>query len=193
MTVQPTTPRERPTAVVVMGVAGCGKTTIAKLLAARLRWAQAEADDFHPADNVAKMAAGIPLTDADRQPWLESLRDWITEQDQNVVITCSALRRGYRDILRGATARVRFIHLHGSPEVLAARIGGRTDHFMPASLLESQLAILEPLEPDEDGVLIDVGSSPDEIVATAYDFVSPAADTERPRDDERGARPDVSR
>lgn len=167
-------PRTRPTAAVVMGVAGCGKTTIAELLAARLGWPHAEADDFHPEANVAKMASGIPLTDADRQPWLESLRDWITSQHQDVVVTCSALRRPYRDTLRGSSANVRFVHLHGSRELLAARMGARTDHFMPVSLLDSQLATLEPLEPDEDGIVIDVAATPDAIVAAAYEFVTSA-------------------
>lgn len=163
---------EQPTAVIVMGVAGCGKTTVARALAAELGWPQAEADDFHPAANVAKMAAGTPLTDADREPWLEELRDWITGQGQDVVVTCSALRRRYRDTLRGADAALRFVHLHGSRELLAARMGARTDHFMPVSLLDSQLATLEPLEPDEDGIVIDIDATPEEIVEAARRFVT---------------------
>lgn len=159
--------RTRPTAVVVMGVAGSGKTTVAQLLARRLGWDLAEADDFHSAANVAKMSTGTPLTDDDRAPWLTSLRDWITAEDADVVITCSALRRRYRDVLSGASARVRFLHLDGSPALLAERMGVRSGHFMPTTLLASQLATLEPLQPDEDGVVVDISGSPDQIAARA--------------------------
>jgi len=153
------------TAIVVMGVAGCGKTSIAQELAEQLRWAAAEADAFHPAANVAKMSAGVPLTDEDRLPWLTSIRDWVNAEEGDVVITCSALRRSYRDLLRSATARVRFLHLHGDIAVLTSRINARTDHFMPPALLTSQLATLEPLEPDEDGVVIDTDAPVAVIVA----------------------------
>jgi gluconokinase len=115
------------TVIVVMGVAGSGKTTIARLLAEDLGWKQTEADDLHGPENVAKMAAGIPLTDSDRAPWLRRICQRIDETEGNQVVTCSALRRSYRDILRTANARVRFLHLHGSPEMLASRIGARTD------------------------------------------------------------------
>jgi gluconokinase len=155
------------TAIVVMGVAGSGKSTVARQLAARLAWTYAEADDFHPAVNVAKMSAGVPLTDEDRSPWLTRIRDWITEQPRDVVVTCSALRRTYRDHLRQAEARVRFLHLHGSSELLSARISARTGHFMPPTLLASQLATLEPLQPDEDGVTVDINADAETIVGAA--------------------------
>ncbi len=160
-------PRPRRTAVVVMGVAGSGKTTVAELLATTLGWTLAEGDDLHSAANVAKMSAGTPLTDEDRAPWLASLRDWISAQDSHVVLTCSALRRRYRDVLRGADARVRFLHLDGSSALLAERMGVRAGHFMPTTLLTSQLATLEPLEPDEDGVVVDISGSPEQITARA--------------------------
>jgi len=166
------------TVIVVMGVAGSGKTTIARLLAEDLGWKQTEADDLHSPENVAKMAAGIPLTDGDRAPWLRRICQRIDETEGNQVVTCSALRRSYRDILRTANARVRFLHLHGSPETLASRIGARTDHFMPASMLTSQMATLEPLTADEDGVIVDIAGTPTEIVTRALlalDLTPPTA------------------
>jgi gluconokinase len=166
------------TVIVVMGVAGSGKTTIARLLAQDLGWKQTEPDDLHNPENVAKMAAGIPLTDNDRAPWLRRICQRIDETEGNQVVTCSALRRGYRDILRTADARVRFLHLHGSTETLAARIGARTDHFMPASMLTSQMETLEPLTADEDGVSVDIGGTPAEIVQRALlalDLTPPTA------------------
>ncbi|MFI2754007.1 gluconokinase [Cellulomonas sp. P22] len=144
--------------LVVMGVAGSGKTTVARLLAARLGRPFLEADDLHPTANVAKMTAGIPLTDADRGPWLRTIRDWMTAQTEAgraSVLTCSALRVTYRDVLRGAKGDVRFIHLALPPEVLAARLAARRDHFMPTSLLASQLATLEPLTSDEAGCTVE--------------------------------------
>ena len=124
------------------------------------------------------MAAGIPLTDSDRAPWLRRICQRIDETEGNQVVTCSALRRSYRDILRTANARVRFLHLHGSPETLASRIGARTDHFMPASMLTSQMATLEPLTADEDGVSVDIDGTPTEIVQRALlalDLTPPTA------------------
>ncbi len=158
---------KRKTVVVVMGVAGCGKSTVGQMLAQRLGWPFAEADDFHSAANVAKMAAGTPLTDEDRRPWLESIRRWMDDTAADSVVTCSALRRSYRDILRGAQANVRFLHLSGTLESIGARMAARTSHFMPTSLLTSQLATLEPLESDEDGVVINVTGTPEEIVTNA--------------------------
>jgi gluconokinase len=155
------------TAIVVMGVSGSGKSTVAVRLSHRLGWPFVEADELHPAGNVAKMAAGTPLTDADREPWLGIVRDRVDALDADVVVTCSALRRTYRDVLRSGRARVRFVHLAGSPELLGRRIGARAGHFMPASLLASQIDTLEPLEPDEDGVVVDVGRRPARIVAEA--------------------------
>lgn len=158
-------------AVVVMGVAGSGKTTVADLMAERLGWQKAEADDFHPPENVAKMSAGTPLTDTDRAPWLNALRDWITDAPGSVVITCSALRRRYRDVLRQADADVRFLHLDGPRELIKERITARTDHFMPPSLLDSQLDALEPLQPDEAGFVVDIDHTPEQITGQAIRWV----------------------
>jgi gluconokinase len=132
-----------------------------------LAWKQTEADDLHGPENVAKMAAGIPLTDSDRAPWLRRICQRIDETEGNQVVTCSALRRSYRDILQTANARVRFVHLHGSPDTLASRIGARTDHFMPASMLISQMETLEPRTAEEDGVIVDIDGTPTEIVQRA--------------------------
>lgn len=152
------------TVLVVMGVAGSGKTTVARQLSTRLGWSFAEADDFHPPANITKMSAGIALDDDDRRPWLASIRDWIDGDAGNAVITCSALRRGYRDVLGGASARVRYAHLHGTIEQLGDRLSARSGHFMPASMLTSQLATLEPLAADEDGFMINIGATADRIV-----------------------------
>jgi gluconokinase len=166
-----TTPGRRhelhKTVVVVMGVAGSGKSTIAQLLAQHLGWTSIEGDDLHPPQNVAKMAAGTPLSDAEREPWLRAISQRIDQTEGNQVITCSALRRSYRDVLRTADARVRFLHLNGSQDVLGSGLGGRTDHFMPSSLLASQFDTLEPLGPDEDGVSLDIRGTPADILARA--------------------------
>lgn len=165
--------------LVVMGVSGSGKSSVAKPLAELLGWPFAEADDFHPSANIDKMSAGLPLTDADREPWLRALRDWLSEQadtGHSTVVTCSALRRGYRDLLRGARGRVTFVHLTGSPELIAERLGHRDGHFMPPELLPSQIDALEPLGPDEDGLTVDIGPSPDVIardIADRLDLDSP--------------------
>lgn len=156
--------------VVVMGVSGCGKTTVGERLAARLGWPFDEGDSFHPADNVAKMSAGIPLDDADRLPWLEILAGRIAEAEAagtSSVLSCSALKRRYRDLLRTGAPRVRFVHLHGDEAVLSARLAGRRGHFFPPGLLASQFAALEPLQPDEDGVVVDVALDTDAQVAAA--------------------------
>ncbi|MBB3950970.1 gluconokinase [Aureimonas jatrophae] len=166
----PSSQPKRPVCLVVMGPSGVGKTTIAKLLSQQLGWHFAEADDFHPAANVEKMRAGVPLTDEDRWPWLRLMRDWITEQaasGENCVVTCSALKRRYRDILREAEAQVRFVELSGTPDLVGQRIAGRSHAYMPASLLTSQYATLEPLAADEDGVQASVERAPDDIVADA--------------------------
>jgi gluconokinase len=159
--------------LVVMGVSGTGKTTIGTLLAQRLGYDYIEGDTLHPAANVARMAAGIALTDADRQPWLELVRDAMSAaaaRGHSTVVACSALRRAYRDVLRGAEGRVRFVHLVVPPDELAHRMANRPGHFMPASLLESQLATLEPLGADEDGVAVPVtdaaGPTADAALAT---------------------------
>lgn len=164
--------------LVVMGVAGSGKTTVAGMLAERLGVDVAEADEFHPQANIDKMSAGTPLTDADRAPWLAAIRDWLTgetDAGRSAVVTCSALKRSYRDVLRGAHGRVRFVHLDGSPELLADRMAHRSGHFMPPTLLPSQLATLEPLEGDEDGIRIDVAAAPEEIVDTVLAWLADPA------------------
>jgi gluconokinase len=155
------------TVVVVMGVAGSGKTTIGQILAERLHWPFADADDFHPAANVAKMASGTPLTDQDRWPWLQAIRAWIDANPGDAVVTCSALRRRYRDVLRGEQGHIRFLHLDGTIPQLESRLSARTNHFMLATMLASQLRTLEPLEDDEDGVVISIMQTPQQIVDQA--------------------------
>jgi gluconokinase len=160
-----------PTHLVVMGVAGAGKTTIARALSRQLGWDMAEADDFHPEANIAKMSRGIPLEDADRWPWLTRIRAWMTDQarsGRSTVLTCSALKRSYRDLLASAGGRVVFLHLDGDPALLAERMQARAGHFMPAALLPSQLATLEPLDAGElaaGSMRLDAGLSPDQLVA----------------------------
>ncbi|MDN5756014.1 MAG: gluconokinase [Arthrobacter sp.] len=161
-------PQPPPTHLVVMGVSASGKTTLASLLADRLGWPMAEADDFHPATNVAKMASGTPLTDDDRWPWLAVLRDWMDHTPgPGTVMTCSALKRSYRDLLREADGVVRFVHVVVDPDILAERIRERTGHFMPGTLLPSQLNTLEPLESDEDGFTLANDSSAEDLLARA--------------------------
>src|SRR5262245_28734087 len=140
--------------IVVMGVSGSGKTTIGRALATRLGWPFEDGDDLHPTANVAQMRRGIPLTDADRAPWLERLGAIVEDPGAtaaNLVLACSALRKRYRDVLRahGDGHVLRFVHLKGDYELIAARIRSRTDHFMPASLLQSQFDTLEEPTPDE--------------------------------------------
>ncbi len=155
--------------LVVTGVSGSGKTTVGRELAERLSCPFADADDFHPPGNVAKMSAGIPLDDEDRRPWIEAIAAWIRDRAaarEAAVVTCSALKHAYRDVLRAASPDVRFVHLTGSPELLAQRLGKRRGHFMPPALLASQLATLEPLGPDEPGITVDVTPPPGEIAET---------------------------
>lgn len=145
--------------LVVMGVAGSGKSTLGENLAERLGWPFAEGDRFHPAANVEKMSAGIALDDADRRPWLRALADWIAAREaegRSSVTACSSLKRSYRDILRTGAPRVRFVHLHGPRSALEDRLASRSGHFFPAALLDTQFATLEPLEGNEDGVTVDV-------------------------------------
>ncbi|MDA2892143.1 gluconokinase [Mycolicibacterium sp. BiH015] len=150
--------------IVVMGVSGSGKSTVGAALAQRLRVPFADADDFHPPENIAKMTAGHPLDDADRYPWLEAIGDWLAQHPDGGVMSCSALKRVYRDQLRQHRADIEFLHLAGSPETIGRRQASRPGHFMPAALLASQFETLEPLEPDERGVAIDVDQSIDSIV-----------------------------
>lgn len=144
-----------------MGVSGSGKSTVGKAISERLGWEFAEGDDFHPPENVAKMERGDPLVDEDRWPWLERLARWTAERDEQgtcTVVTCSALRRVYRDILRRGGDTF-FVHLVGDKELLMERMGGR-EHFMPLSLLESQMDTLEPLDSSESGMTQDVSNPP---------------------------------
>ncbi|TNC23152.1 gluconokinase [Amycolatopsis alkalitolerans] len=157
------------TVVVVMGVAGSGKTTVGQELAERLGVEYAEADAFHPKANIEKMSSGHPLTDADRRPWLHAIAAWIrAHQAAGGVVSSSALKREYRDVLRTG-GDVWFLHLNGPRELIADRMRHRHGHFMPVSLLDSQLADLEPLETDERGVVADITKTPGEIVRTALD------------------------
>ncbi|MDT5017768.1 MAG: gluconokinase [Mycobacterium sp.] len=151
--------------IVVMGVSGSGKSTVGAALAQRMRVPFADADDFHPPANIAKMTAGEPLNDDDRYPWLEAIGEWLARQcSSGGVMSCSALRRKYRDQLRRHCLELVFVHLSGTPEVIGRRQASRPGHFMPASLLTSQFETLEPLEPDEQGIRIDVDQSIDSIV-----------------------------
>jgi gluconokinase len=155
------------TSIVVMGVSGSGKSTVAAGLADRLGWEFAEGDDFHPAENVAKMRAGTPLDDDDRWPWLRRLAAWIGEQEQagrSVVVTCSALKRTYRDLLREGHPSVWFAHVTVDAELLRDRVAHRTGHYMPPALLDSQLATLQPLGDDEPGADISGAGAPDAVV-----------------------------
>ncbi|MEO8812656.1 MAG: gluconokinase [Caulobacteraceae bacterium] len=148
-----------PPLIVVMGVSGSGKTTVATPLAARLGWTFMEGDDLHPAANIAKMEAGEALTDADRAPWLAAVGAWIDEQadeGEPGVVTCSALKRTYREALTKGRDQVRIVWLEGSPAVIAARVARRRGHFMPPSLLDSQFATLEAPSPAENVLAVDI-------------------------------------
>jgi gluconokinase len=168
-----TPPEADPPLVTVMGVSGSGKTTVGAALAQRLGVPFADADDFHPAANVAKMSAGMPLDDDDRLPWLHILGSWQAEHAATgAVVTCSALRRWYRDVLREAAPGQVFVHLDGRPEVVARRVAGRPGHFMPASLVESQFATLEALQPDEAGFALDLDQPVDDLVVQAVEALT---------------------
>jgi len=153
--------------VVVMGVSGSGKSTVMAHLRDRFDWRSAEADEFHPAANIAKMSSGQPLNDDDRWPWLRALAAWIGAREaagENGLVTCSALKRSYRDLLRDGHPSVRFVQLSASIAVLRRRIAQRRGHYMPPSLLASQLETLEPLKPDEPGIVMSSELLPDQIV-----------------------------
>ncbi|MFD8980907.1 gluconokinase [Streptomyces sp. NPDC059564] len=155
--------------IVVMGVAGTGKTTVGRRLAEALGLPYAEGDAFHPAANVAKMSAGTPLDDADRGPWLDAIGVWIRDRAGRGggVVAASCLKRAYRDRLRTAAPEVVFVHLTGERALIGERMAARTGHFMPTTLLDSQFATLEPLQADESGVAVDVAGSPEEITERA--------------------------
>lgn len=159
------------THLVVMGVAGSGKSTIAAALSQQLGWACAEADEFHPQSNIDRMTQGIPLQDEDRWPWLQEIQNWMSAHaaaGESTVLTCSALKLSYRRLLSEAQGRVLFIHLDGGADLIGQRMQGREGHFMPTTLLPSQLATLEPLTDQElaaGSLRLDIANSPEKIVA----------------------------
>ena len=157
----------RPPIAVVMGVSGSGKSTIAGRLAAELGWEYQEGDALHPPANVEKIKGGTPLTDADRLPWLrriaERIDDW-RAQGRSGVVTCSALKRSYREVIVGDRPEVVLVYLKGSPELIKARLAQRKGHFMPPALLDSQFAVLEEPAADERAIIVDIGGTPEEIV-----------------------------
>jgi gluconokinase len=161
-------PRPELPIIVVMGVSAAGKTSVGRALAARLGVEFRDADDLHPASNIAKMAAGTALTDDDRWPWLDRVGQALAEaraSGPGVVMACSALKRAYRDALRTLSPECVFVHLTAPRSVLESRIAARSDHFMPSTLLDSQLATLEPLAAGESGVTVDVSPGVEDIVA----------------------------
>lgn len=174
------TPDAPPIHVVVMGVSGCGKTTVGEGVAEVLGWRFAEGDAYHPRANIDKMASGTPLDDEDRRPWLERLAVWIGEQEsagRSSVLSCSALKRSYRDVLRSGAPDVRFVHVHGDRSTLEERLSTRAGHFFPARLLDTQLATLEELGPDEAGVVVGLELTPEEQVGRAVAWLREPRDT----------------
>jgi gluconokinase len=174
--------------LVVMGVSGVGKTSVADAIVARTGWTFVEGDDLHTEANRAKMAAGTPLDDDDRWPWLRGIAAWIGEQEvagRDAVLTCSALKRRYRDLLRDGHPSVRFVHLLAPPALIQTRVDNRSGHYMPPSLLGSQLATLEPLGPDEPGFGVETDRSPAEVAEAVLalldrDRTTPDAPSGRP-------------
>ncbi len=170
-----------PTFLVLMGVTATGKTTVGRLLAARTGWRFAEGDAYHPPENVAKMRRGIPLEDPDRWPWLAAIADDIARwraAGRSAIVTCSALKRAYRDLLR-RSGPLHFVHLTGDPALLAARMAARRGHYMPPSLLPSQLATLEPPQGEPDVTTCDVAPPPAEIAARILAELGIAEEAER--------------
>lgn len=170
--------RKVPLGVVVMGVSGCGKSTVGRLIAQALPRPYLEGDAFHPPENVARMAAGTPLTDADRQGWLHALAGELAAAQRSgsgAVLACSALKRSYRDVLRSGMPDLAFVHLQGSRELLEARMAQRSGHYMPASLLQSQLATLEPPQADERAVTLDIATGPDALAQAALRWLRAGA------------------
>ncbi len=158
--------------IVVMGVSGSGKSTVGSALAQRLRVPFVDADTLHPPANIAKMTAGQPLNDDDRDPWLARVSDWLADHPDGGVVSCSALKRKYRDRLRARCPATTFLHLSGSPELIEPRLAGRSSHFMPAALLRSQIETLQPLGADERGVTVDAGRDVQDIID---DFLASAS------------------
>ncbi|ONK16107.1 gluconokinase [Streptomyces sp. MP131-18] len=154
--------------VVVMGVSGTGKSTVGALLADAFEVPYAEADAFHPEANIAKMSSGVPLDDADRKPWLDAIGAWAADRTgRGGVVSCSALKRAYRDRLRAAATGLFFVHLAADRALIAERLARRHDHFMPGALLDSQFAALEPLQADELGIEVAVTAAPEAVAARA--------------------------
>jgi gluconokinase len=159
---------DRYVVLIIMGVSGSGKSTIAELLAPKLGWDYRDGDDFHPQSNVDKMHSGIPLTDDDRWPWLKAIAAWVDEKRQageNAIITCSALKKSYRDILIGPRKDVGLIYLKGDEELIAQRLSKRHGHFMPKDLLRSQFQTLQEPGPDEHPITVSIAPPPEEIAA----------------------------
>lgn len=162
-----TTGSLRCAVVVVMGVSGSGKTTVSEVMAQHLGMRHLDADDFHPRSNIDKMRAGTPLTDADRLPWLRRLHEELdrsVHRGESVVLACSALKRSYRDVLRGDLTTVGFVHLRVRRQELAERLTGRSEHFFPATLVDSQLATLQEPESDEPALIVEATDAPERIV-----------------------------
>ncbi len=164
-----------PSPIVVMGVSGSGKSTVGSALAQRLRVPFLDADTLHPPVNIAKMTAGEPLNDDDRYPWLEKVGEWLAGHRDGGVVACSALKRKYRDQLRGHCPQVEFLHLSGSPELIGRRLDARSGHFMPAALLRSQFDTLEPLGGDERGVVINLSEDVPDVQVIVDTFLAESA------------------
>jgi carbohydrate kinase (thermoresistant glucokinase family) len=156
-----------PYHVVLMGVSGSGKSTVGELLAEHIDAEFTDGDALHPRANVEKMESGLPLNDGDREPWLKKIGETFAQAPGSLVIACSALKKSYRDLIRAADASVVFIHLEGSQQLLEDRMTSRSGHFMPPSLLASQLETLEPLDAAEPGVVLDIAASPAELARSA--------------------------
>lgn len=168
---------------VVMGVSGCGKSSVGKALAERIGISYVEGDDDHPPANIAKMSSGIPLDDADRHGWLLVLQQYLrtaAASGSGLVLSCSALKRRYRDLLREGDPNLFFLHLDGDRELIAERMQARSNHFMPMKLLDSQFRDLEPLQPDESGLRVDIRNPPDALVEQALRHLQEHPSTGKP-------------
>lgn len=173
----------KPQRIVVMGVSGCGKSTVGQRLAGALGLPFVEGDELHPPRNVALMAAGTPLTDADRHEWLQRISDMLAEasaRGQGLVVSCSALKRRYRDQLRSGAPDLLFVHLHGPAALLAERLQSRAGHYMPATLLQSQLDTLEAPCAEEGALAFDIGQSPEAIIAALLSWLASPSPRENP-------------